>query len=302
MAGADAETDSRRRDKRTVAAVLGVLALVLLSPVLAHIPSYLRYQRQRAAARHVEALGGKCKWKRDSLRWPFAQLASLLGKRYAKLHSERLCYINLNGPKVADADLVHLKGLTGLQALHLQYTQVTDAGLVHLKGLTGLELLRLYGSTQITDAGLVHLKGLTGLTHLSLSFTQVTDAGLVHLKDLTGLKYLDLNNTQVTDAGVADLKREDLSPPCQGLVDQEVGKPVYRSSEAGTEPPVTPSRRCTRQLHIRIRAAGPVRPAFTRAGRPPGAREPPCAFPRGGSGPGRRPRSSRARRRAWPDS
>ncbi len=41
-------------------------------------------------------------------------------------------------PKVTDAGLKHLKGLTNLQSLDLGQTQVTDAGLEPLKGLTQL--------------------------------------------------------------------------------------------------------------------------------------------------------------------
>jgi len=103
-----------------------------------------------------------------------------------------------------DADLEHLKGLTGLQHLSLGGTQVTDAGLEHLKGLTALQELNLAG-THVTDAGLQHLKGLTALQQLYLSYTKVTDAGLEHLKGLTALQALRLSHTQVTDAGLQQL-------------------------------------------------------------------------------------------------
>ena len=90
--------------------------------------------------------------------------------------------------------------------LWLFSSRVTDAGLVHLKGLTNLEKMHLW-DTAITDAGLVHLKGLTNLAHLSLTTTKVTDAGLVHLKGLTKLGWLDLADTKVTDAGVKKLQQ-----------------------------------------------------------------------------------------------
>ena len=63
----------------------------------------------------------------------------------------------------------------------LNSTQIADAGLVHLKGLTSLDHLNLT-HTQITDAGLEHLKGLTSLTTLDLSRTKITDAGLEQIK------------------------------------------------------------------------------------------------------------------------
>jgi hypothetical protein len=55
---------------------------------------------------------------------------------------------------VTDADLVHLHGLTNLEALELNDTKITDAGLKQLKGLRGLEVLFLE-DTDITDGGLV---------------------------------------------------------------------------------------------------------------------------------------------------
>jgi Leucine-rich repeat (LRR) protein len=58
---------------------------------------------------------------------------------------------------VADAGLVHLKGLTELQELHLSDTRVTDARLVHFKGLTKLQMLDLR-NTQVTDVGLADLQ------------------------------------------------------------------------------------------------------------------------------------------------
>jgi hypothetical protein len=80
-----------------------------------------------------------------------------------------------------DAGLVHLRGLSKLEALYLPYTQVTDSELRHLAGLSNLKNLSLTG-TKVTDAGLVHLKGLTNLTYLVLAVTQVTDAGAAELQ------------------------------------------------------------------------------------------------------------------------
>jgi hypothetical protein len=114
--------------------------------------------------------------------------------------------VGLRSTRVTDAGLVHLKGLTQLQGLDLNFTKVTDAGLVHLKGLTKLQVLYLW-RTEVTDAGLVHLKGLTQLQSLNLLSTEVTDAGLVQLKGLTQLQSLDLRSTRVTDEGVKNLQQ-----------------------------------------------------------------------------------------------
>jgi len=69
----------------------------------------------------------------------------------------------LNGRKITDAGLVHLKGMTKLESLDFRYTQITDAGLVHLKGLTSLVRLELVVhaanlGTKVTDAGVADLQ------------------------------------------------------------------------------------------------------------------------------------------------
>ncbi len=109
-------------------------------------------------------------------------------------------WVWLQGSKVTDVGLLHLKGLLHVGMLNLNQTAVTDAGLVNLKELTQLKSLDL-GRTEVTDAGLEHLKGLTQLEELNLARTKVTDAGLVHLEGLTKLRALDLGATKVTYAG-----------------------------------------------------------------------------------------------------
>jgi Leucine-rich repeat (LRR) protein len=47
--------------------------------------------------------------------------------------------------------------MANLEALNLQGTKLTDAGLVHLKGLANLQTLDLKG-TQVTDAGVKSLQ------------------------------------------------------------------------------------------------------------------------------------------------
>lgn len=98
-----------------------------------------------------------------------------------------------------------------LQEIQLSDTDVTDADLAHLRGLSGLRLLSL--GSQITDAGLAYLSSLTGLYILDLDFTQITDAGLAHLQGLANLKSLELSETQITDAGLAELRRA--LPQCE---------------------------------------------------------------------------------------
>ncbi len=181
---------------------VSVLLVLAVTVVALHTPLYREHQREEAAAREIEALGGRVGWdagRDEPPRWPL----SLLGEPYARLW-RRVGSVELNDSSVTDADLAHLAGLTNLQVLYLDNTQVTDAGLAHLTGLTNLQVLDL-DNTQVTDAGLAHLAGLTNLKGLGLSNTQVTDTGLAHLTGLTNLQVLDLDNTQVTDAGLAHL-------------------------------------------------------------------------------------------------
>jgi hypothetical protein len=109
-------------------------------------------------------------------------------------------------PGACDDDLIKVGRLGQLQDLSVSSPRITDAGLAHLQGLTNLSALVLNG-TQISDAGLPNLKGLTRLTFLDLDNTRVSDAGLPHLKRLTRLSLLGLWGTQVTDAGVKELNQ-----------------------------------------------------------------------------------------------
>lgn len=116
---------------------------------------------------------------------------------------------------LSDAGVAHFRGLENLKSLDLRnegFTEtepkgprVTDAGLKHLAGLTRMEYLNLQGQ-HITDEGLRHLRGMTNLQTLSLSFSGVTDEGLKHLEGFQQLRQLHLYGTRVTPAGRAALK------------------------------------------------------------------------------------------------
>ena len=158
-------------------------AWMLLVSLLFGVGFVGRADAEEQAVAELKKLGGSCQVNAKGQVW----------------------WVTLVGPKVTDAGLKHLKGLSNLRHLGLG-SQVTDAGLKHLKGLTKLRELYLSG-TQVTDAGLEHLKGLTGLNHLNLDNTKVTDAGLEHLKGLSNLRSLSLGRTPVTGAGVNELKK-----------------------------------------------------------------------------------------------
>jgi beta-lactamase regulating signal transducer with metallopeptidase domain len=93
-----------------------------------------------------------------------------------------------------------------IRTVRLSRTAVTDADLGHLKGLSGLKALYL-DDTRITDAGLGHLAGLADLETLSLNYTRTTDAGLEHLKRLSRLRSLALLEADVTAAGLRALTK-----------------------------------------------------------------------------------------------
>jgi len=93
-----------------------------------------------------------------------------------------------------------------IRSVRLSRTAVTDADLGHLKGLSGLKTLYL-DDTRITDAALQHLAGLTGLETLSVNYTRISDAGLEHLKGLKGLQSLALLDSEVTAAALRELKK-----------------------------------------------------------------------------------------------
>jgi len=102
-----------------------------------------------------------------------------------------LVWLNLRGQDVTDAQLVHLKDLSGLTRLHLENTKITDKGLEQLKGLTNLEYLNLYGDPGVTDAGLVNLEGMKKLKNLYVWQTKVTEPGAAKLKKV--LPQCDIN-------------------------------------------------------------------------------------------------------------
>jgi hypothetical protein len=118
----------------------------------------------------------------------------------------KVAVLALQGSAVGDDGLPVLATLPGLRTLGLAKTKVTDAGLAHLKALPQLKYLSLSGNP-ITDAGLERLKSLTNLTGLNLDSTRITDAGLQHLSPMKRLTKLNLSNTAVTEKGVMEARK-----------------------------------------------------------------------------------------------
>jgi len=123
--------------------------------------------------------------------------------------------LTVNCRNLQDADMVHLKGLTGLQSLTLSsgrssYTcPMTGEGLVHLKGMSSLRNLSIL-FTMINDESLAHLKYLTNLDRLSILNTEeINGVGLAYLKDLPSLRTLSFYMVPIEDAGLEKLKGMD---------------------------------------------------------------------------------------------
>ncbi|MCE5267624.1 MAG: hypothetical protein LLG00_07045 [Planctomycetaceae bacterium] len=156
----------------------------------------IHYQRkEKAAARAIEAIGGKVLSERTFLGW-LLQDDSLV----------RVISVAVPVRLTSDDQLLWLNDLSHLQILSLGDTGITDSGLRYLEALSNLEILWL-GKTDITDKGLVHLERLGRLHFLSLNDTNISDAGVVQLRRLKQLYYVDLNGTKVTSQGVDELRR-----------------------------------------------------------------------------------------------
>lgn len=114
-------------------------------------------------------------------------------------------YFFLQGTKVADGELAHLKGMRCLQSITLNSSELTDVGLRDLQELVQLEALTV-SSPKITDAGLEHLQTLNRLEYLTLQSPGITDAGLKYFSRMTGLQQLWLEDCAVAGGGLEHLK------------------------------------------------------------------------------------------------
>lgn len=114
--------------------------------------------------------------------------------------------LQLGGPGVTDALLVHLDRFPRLKILTLSETSVTDAGLIHLRGLVGLEELTLQLTPTITGPGLGHLASLTRLRRLCLFENGLDDDDMHRLVAFPALRALILGEP-VTDDGMAWVAR-----------------------------------------------------------------------------------------------
>ena len=185
----------------------------------------------------------------------------------SSLGTDDIQELHINSQDLADADLVHIKGLTGLESLslagtcmgpcplkgeglvnlqgmtklrslRLDITSITDDNLAHLKSLKTLEKLRIHRNWQLTGAGLVHIENLRSLRELMIYSTPIEDDSLRHIKQLDSLEVLSLQSTKITDSGLAHLK---------GVHSDSLSKPA-RDSVAPPSPNVKARRVAARRL------------------------------------------------------
>jgi hypothetical protein len=222
--------DKPPRPRRWIPLSLRIFAIILgvvgTASVLWFVSVWWGHRCEQQLVQTIEGWGGKVRMEEPE--WLTQLVSDDLAATFQVF--DRVASVELNGAKITDAEVVHLKRLTGLRTLVLSRTTVGDAGLAHLSSMQSLECVIL-DENDITGAGLVHLNGLRKLRRLGLvdmSLTDadlarlselkglkelalcgspgrafsVTDAGLVHLSGLTNLTFLNLNGTAVTDAGV----------------------------------------------------------------------------------------------------
>ena len=128
-----------------------VIGAVLAAAVYGALLVWVPYQREQRIAKEFEALGGRVKFQYAGPDWIPQSMRdrTMLFSRVTDLH--------LFNTQVTDAGLEHLKELTNLEWLDLNYTQVTDAGLEQVIGLTNLEEIFLR-NTQVTAEGRAMLR------------------------------------------------------------------------------------------------------------------------------------------------
>lgn len=111
------------------------------------------------------------------------------------------------GVPFGDAQLRHLRPLTGLQELGLFGVQVTDQGLQALEPLASLKVL-LLGDPAVGNGGLKHLGRLKSLEVLSLvPVGKCNAAGLAHLSGLKALREFFFDAQSIPAAALAPIAK-----------------------------------------------------------------------------------------------
>lgn len=111
----------------------------------------------------------------------FRRLKAHLSLR--EVNGRRVLGIQLRNRDASDADLRHLYVLRDeLDVIGLEGTRITDEGLNHLRGLPMLDNVDLT-NTSISDAGLEILAKIESLEYIHLASTAVTAEGVARLEN-----------------------------------------------------------------------------------------------------------------------
>jgi hypothetical protein len=108
------------------------------------------------------ALGGCNKKPKESPDAPVLEALAAYGPKPVVNEQGRVVELKLEGPRVDDGALEHVKNLPELKSLSLYESSVTDGGLAKLAESNRLESLGL-GKTAVTRRGLAHLERLPAL-------------------------------------------------------------------------------------------------------------------------------------------
>ena len=106
---------------------------------------------------------------------------------------------------VTDASLERASEWKSLRKLTLDGTRVTDLGLEHLRGLENVREFHCRFCDFVTEDGVAHLRGWKKLEYLNLRGTKVTSKVFDHLAQLPALRRLDLSHTEIEDEGFEQL-------------------------------------------------------------------------------------------------
>jgi hypothetical protein len=137
-------------------------------------------------------------------------------------------FVLLEGPRITDDGLRHLRGMRKLRSLSVDGCQITSDGLIYFANMDQLRSLSISGTrvadlqpiahlrsltvlnlrdTQISDSDLGRLSTLIQLTDLSLADTRVSDVGMTSISKLTSLESLDLTNTDISDRAMSQIAK-----------------------------------------------------------------------------------------------
>jgi hypothetical protein len=195
-----------------------MMGLVLLfGVVLSHFVNKASEQREAVAAIKAagatvgydwQSPGPRIDQKTGMVSFPAPSgppwLRQILGPDYF----DNVVSIHDAGYRIDDAALAklsdHLKRLSRLDTVTLDWSKMTGASYSRLGELKGIEHLSLSG-IPASDSEIQHLGQITSIKRLYLVGCPISDDGVKHLKQLPDLQVLSLIRTKITDACVDDL-------------------------------------------------------------------------------------------------